>query len=278
MNVDIFDSTPVKVMAHDFLQRDFKSIEQSFISAFNKLTGEHNAYGCVGIDGCKGKWVAVYITEDHFEVEKFETISDICRRYSDADSMIIDIPIGLVESKTDIRPDQLVKKQLGKKASSIFEVPCRQAVYANDKPSAREQNIAILGKSLSEQTLGITKGIKQVDEFLQDHPMWKNKLLESHPEFCFSKLNDNHPILEHKTTAEGQKKRLEVLEKYYTEANQVVAKFLADVPYRKKTDDVIDALCLAVIGKIVFEKGLKTIPEEPMMDARGILMQMVYGE
>ncbi|MEN3005931.1 DUF429 domain-containing protein [Dehalobacterium formicoaceticum] len=238
----------------------------------------NNSYSCVGIDGCKGKWVAVYISENKFEVDKFKTINDICSRYSDSDIYIIDIPIGLVEVKSQLRPDLIVKKALGKKGSSIFEVPCRQAVYAEDKKAARELNVAILGKSLSEQTLGIAKSIKQVDEFLQNKPQWKNRLLESHPEFCFSKLNNNQPILEHKTSAEGQQKRLEILRNYYSKSDQVVEKFLNDVPFRKKTDDVIDDLCLAVIGKIIFEKGLKTIPEKPMMDDKGILMQMVYAE
>jgi predicted RNase H-like nuclease len=110
------------------------------------LTIKNNRYSCVGIDGCKGKWVVVYITENAFEVEKFKTINDICSRYPDSDSYIIDIPIGLAENKSQLRPDLIVKKELGKKGSSIFEVPCRQAVYAEDKKVARERNIAILGK------------------------------------------------------------------------------------------------------------------------------------
>lgn len=104
-------------------------------------------------------------------------------------------------------------------------------------------------------------------------------LVESHPEFCFSKLNNNNnPVMENKLTNEGQQKRLEILHRYYPEASKVVEKFLADVPYRKKIDDVIDALCLAVTGKMIFEKGLKSIPDNPMKDAMGMLMQMVYGE
>jgi predicted RNase H-like nuclease len=239
---------------------------------------DNTNYSYIGIDGCKGKWIAVYISDNGFEVEKFKTISDICNRYPNSDSYIIDIPIGLVEDNSQIRPDRLVKKELGKKGSSIFEVPCRQAVYAADKKEAKELNKAVLGKSLSEQTLGITKAIRQVDEFLQNNPQWKNRLLESHPEFCFSKLNNNQPILEHKMTAEGQQRRLEVLMKYYPEANKVIDKFLTDVPYRKKIDDVIDALCLAVTGKLILENGLKTIPERPMMDNIGLVMQMVYGD
>lgn len=235
-----------------------------------------SSYSCVGIDGCKGKWVAVCITEKSFEVEKFKNISDICNRYSNADSLIIDIPIGLAESKSDIRPDLIVKKEIGKKGSSIFEVPCRQAVYAEGKEAARKVNVFVLGKSLSEQTLGIGKAIKQVDEFLLNNPYLKNRLIESHPELCFSKLNNDCPILEKKSSKEGQQKRLEILQRYYPYSNKVVEKFLKDVPYRKKIDDVVDALCLAVVGMIGLENGLKSIPEEPMMDAKGLLMQMVY--
>ncbi|WP_425802542.1 DUF429 domain-containing protein [Desulfitobacterium sp. Sab5] len=111
----------------------------------------------------------------------------------------------------------------------------------------------VLGKSLSEQSLGITKAIRQVDKFLQENPQWKNKLVESHPEFCFSILNNSEPVYEKKSTLEGQQKRLEILQQYYPQAKEVVEKFLADGPYRKKIDDVIDALCLAVIGKLGLE-------------------------
>lgn len=41
-------------------------------------------------------------------------------------------------------------------------------------------------------------------------------------------------------------------------------------------DDVIDALCLAVIGMLGTKNGFATIPKKPMKDSKGILMQMVY--
>ena len=46
------------------------------------------------------------------------------------------------------------------------------------------------------------------------------------------------------------------LAKNYPDASLVVNKYLAYVPYRKKTDDVIDALCLAVTGMIGNENAL----------------------
>ena len=41
--------------------------------------------------------------------------------------------------------------------------------------------------------------------------------------------------------------------------------------------DVIDALCLAVIGRIGVKEGFKTIPVSPEKDSRGINMEMVYA-
>ncbi|QNO15937.1 DUF429 domain-containing protein [Alkalicella caledoniensis] len=200
-------------------------------------------YSWIGIDGFKGKWIAVYISDDSFDVRQFDTIADICERYPNCDSYLIDMPIGLVKNRNELRPDLLVKKELGKRGSSIFQVPCRQAVYADDKVRARESNIEVLGKSLSEQTLGIVKGIRQVDEFLLSHPVWKNRLLESHPEFCFAKLNGGQPVLEHKASIEGQEIRMEILRRYYPQADGVLEKYKAYFPRRKRLDDVIDALC-----------------------------------
>ena len=58
---------------------------------------ENKKYMSVGIDGCKGKWVAVCLTENKFEVDKFNNIEEICEKYKNADSIIIDMPIGLPE-------------------------------------------------------------------------------------------------------------------------------------------------------------------------------------
>jgi predicted RNase H-like nuclease len=32
------------------------------------------------------------------------------------------------------------------------------------------------------------------------------------------------------------------------------------------------------MGRLILERGIKTIPEKPKLDDRGILMQMVYTE
>ncbi len=278
MEYEVFEKQPSIYSTPEIREMNFRRVEKEFLSTFNKLMGMDSAYSCIGIDVCNGKWVVVYISNKGFDVKKYGTIDEICRDYPNCNTYIIDIPIGLPESNKDIRPDSLVKKLLGRKGSSIFDAPCRQAIYAANKGEAREQNIKVMGKSLSEQSIGIAKAIKQVDEFLKNNPEWNNKLIESHPEFCFMKFNKDIPIYENKKTIDGQKQRLDILRQYYPHSDAVIEKFLSDVPYRKKTDDVIDALCLAIMGKEIKNKGLKTVPENSVQDSKGLIMQMVYAE
>lgn len=221
--------------------------------------------------------MAVCLHENGFEVDKYNTIRDIAKHYPEADAYLIDMPMGLATREDQLRPDSLLRKELGKKASSVFQVPCRQAIYADSKEEARAENIKVYGKSLSEQSLGIAKSIRQVDEFLNEHPDWKNRLMESSPEFCFLKLNDGEPILQSKLTEEGKALRIELLNRYCQDTEKILHTYLSAVPNRKKVDDVLDALSMAIMGQMICENGLKTIPEAPEADDNGILMRAVWG-
>lgn len=227
---------------------------------------------CVGIDGSLGAWIAVLLSGAGLDVRVLKTIGEIEGYCSGAARVLIDIPVGLPESAAEagLRPDILLRQNIKGKASSVFNTPCRQAVYEEDKARAKELNQELLGKSLSEQSLAIRGAIRQVDIFLNEKPTWKDRLLESHPEYCFMLLNNGQPVLENKKTEAGLQKRLEILKKYYPDAEKVVYGIR-----KNRMDDVIDALCLAVVGRLSLENGLKTIPENPQEDRRGIRMQIV---
>ena len=212
-----------------------------------------NKYLCVGIDASLGGWMMVALSENGCKVKLIKTIDEICDTYKNADRIIIDIPIGLPESEEEAvkRPDNLLRKSLKGKASTVFPVPCRQAVFEEDDKRAKELNLKYLKKSLSNQSLGFRKAIRQVDVFLMFHIGWKNRLLESHPEYCFKILNNGQPVLEKKKEKEGQEKRLSILERYYPEAGKVLGESIS----KERIDDVIDALCLAVVGRLSLSGG-----------------------
>jgi predicted RNase H-like nuclease len=171
---------------------------------------------------------------------------------------------------------------LSTRSSCIFNTPCRQAVYEEDYHRANDINRDILGKGLSRQSFAICRSIREIDMLLERMPQYKNRLLESHPEICFAMMNSNvtyrEPVYENKKTEEGMAKRISLLSKYFNGTEDVVRYMLDNPRLSRMKDDVIDALCLAVTGALGLKYGFKSIPEVPMEDSRGILMQMVYAD
>ncbi|WP_206812923.1 DUF429 domain-containing protein [Paradesulfitobacterium ferrireducens] len=278
MDFKLLDAPPKLVTEHDFSQRDFGSVKKEFLAKFNAITRKKTSIKCVGIDGCKGGWVVVTLTDTSFEINMIKNIGEVFNAHNDYDSVIVDMPIGLPESTTDVRPDGAVRSLLKGKASSIFNTPCRQAVYANSYDEANEINKRILGKGLSKQSYAICGKIKEIDKFVSDFPEYKNHLVESHPELCFAMLNSGEPIYDNKHTYQGARKRIELLSRYYDKTEEIISYANNSPKLMNCLDDVIDALCMAVTGMIAHDNLLKTIPENPMMDKQGILMQMVYAE
>lgn len=281
MGVEIFDKKPDIKMEHNFSQENFIEVEKQFIRHFKNLTREGGGSSFVGIDGCKGGYVAINITDDDFEIKMFENIAELCLEYSDSEAIIIDMPIGLPENVKDVRPDSAARKVLSSRASCIFSTPCRQAIYEDEYTEASGTNRNILGKGLSKQSFAISNKIRDIDEFLYKEPQWRNKLVESHPEVCFAMINSNdngpEPIYDNKKTSIGIERRLDLLSRYYEKTYEIRDLIHSEVKYKKFKDDVIDALCLAVTGMLGYENGFKSIPEYPMEDSMGILMQMVYA-
>lgn len=234
----------------------------------------------VGIDGCRNGWIAAILDNRNLRIERYETILDIMREFPTADSYLIDMAIGLPEcsEESEKRPDKAARKELGKYGSTVFPIPCRQAIMvdSNDPQAVvkmRELNLSVLGKSLSAQSINIIPKIRELDEFLDDHREYENVFCESHPELCFTRLNGKALMMK-KKTAEGLEERRSILEKYIEKGTmddiQVRAKELRCMP-----DDIMDAACLAVSAALKAHGMCDTIPEEPETDARGLVMQMI---
>ena len=87
----------------------------------------------LGVDGCRGGWIACILDHGDFRLERFSSMEALFERYPEFDEFLIDMAIGLQSSADQLRPDDLARKKLGKKSSTIFPVPCRQAVYAGSE-------------------------------------------------------------------------------------------------------------------------------------------------
>ena len=227
----------------------------------------------IGVDGCRGGWIAAIIQDGELYLKRYEKIHEITDDHPGFDAFLIDMAIGLPESENDLRPEKEARSLLKEKASTVFNVPSRQAVYADGEALQKKENISILGKSLSKQSIAIIPKIREVDEFLQEHKEYQNVICESHPELCFARLK-GEVLLSKKSGIIGFDDRIQILSEFLpAEDLQGLWNKVKDL--QCKPDDIVDAVCLAVVASIK-EKGLcESIPENPQKDARGLLMQMI---
>ncbi|MFT3681425.1 MAG: DUF429 domain-containing protein [Ferruginibacter sp.] len=230
----------------------------------------------VGIDGCKFGWVAVSLYDT--EVRLFKNIAEIFKHYNKGYSFLIDIPIGLPGSNCNERTcESLARRMLtGHRKFSVFNVPCREAVYVESFEEANRINKKILSKGLSKQSWAITPKIREVDRWLNKNKELRSILKESHPEIVFHWLNGGRSMAFNKKSSNGLKERIGVLMKY----DKRIEKIYKDAAKFKKKDvtpdDVADALCLAVAGNKINSTKKQTLPEFTHVDEKGIEMAMYY--
>ena len=209
----------------------------------------------IGVDGCRGGWIACVLNHGEFRFERFDSLEQLVSHYPEFDAFLIDMAVGLRSSADQLRPDDLARKELGQKSSSIFPIPCRQAVYADSEEEQKQTNIRILGKSLSKQTVHIIPKIKELDEYLSLHPEYKNRILESHPEVDFARLNGS-VVMTRKKEYPGFSDRAAILKRYLP-GKDLSGMWEMAKKLKCNPDDLLDAACLAVTAIGVPASGQK---------------------
>ena len=230
----------------------------------------------VGIDSCPLGWFVVSIDKDlKWEIFISKSIEEIRGCIMHASLVLMDIPIGL-PSHNLRKCDQEARMFLGRRASSVFSIPCREAVYAENYEQASLINKQVLGNMLSKQTWNICHKIKEVDQFLVKNPEARNNIRESHPEVCFWSLNKYNPMKSGKRNDEGIKERLRLLRSIFGDSKKIFDLALSN--YKRNElgkDDILDAIVLA-LSATGGAKSLKTIPEVAGLDESDLPLEIVY--
>ena len=238
----------------------------------------------VGLDGCPYGWFGVgFDSSGYWEVELFRKFSEVLDYYAEAKLILVDIPIGLPEGTEGRECDDEARRLLGPRRSSVFPAPTRGTVEQAAK-SPRDHSAAnrierrLAGKGMSIQAFGIAPKIHQVDEAMQNLDANAPLVREVHPEICFWALNNRQPMEHSKKKREGETERLRVLQRREPRAQEILDgacyKFLRRQAAR---DDILDALVAAVTARLGHDR-LKTIPDCPPPDCKGLPMEMVYWE
>ena len=267
-------------LTEDFTDRDRFAGEQNIAHIINvalkypipeKSITQDGLY--IGVDGCRGGWIAAVLDHGDMRLRKYDVLSSLIEEYPAFDAFLIDMAIGLRNSTKEIRPDDEAKKELGPRASTVFPIPSRDAVYADGEENQKLANIRTLGKSLAKQSIAIIPKIRELDTFLNDHPEYKNKILESHPEVDFARLN-GAVLMSRKKEEPGLSQRIDVLSEFL-DKKELFGMYDKAKELQCNQDDLIDAICLAVTGALYAHGEYETIPAKPEMDEKGLLMQLI---
>jgi predicted RNase H-like nuclease len=239
---------------------------------------------CVGVDGYGAGWFAIALTEaGDFDTVVFSEISDLwnyfCGDHTDV-HICLDIPIGLIDRSSSYkrRPcDAEARKLLApKRHPSVFTPPCREALHAESYESACDINEEVTGIRLTKQLWGIVPKIREVDDFLVSAHSAQENIKEIHPEICFWAFAGK-PMEDSKKKNEVFIERKKILQEICNLTDRIVQNSL-DKYNRKDVarDDILDALVASLTAKLSFEKGLKSVPQNPGRDSKDLPMQMVY--
>ena len=230
-----------------------------------------------GVDACKKGWFAVTLDrQDNWDINIFKDVVDLWSAFQNVSLVLIDIPIGLPYCEKR-RCDIETRKLLGRRASSVFPVPCRKALQAKTYSQACRINQQVMGVKLSIQTWNISAKIVEVDSFLRNNKMAQHRIRESHPELCFWALAGGHPMAYSKKKPQGFSERYSILKKIYPEAKAIVENALER--FRRKDlarDDILDAIVLAVSARLPLT-SIRSVPSNPPRDKKGLSMEIVYS-
>jgi len=226
----------------------------------------------IGADGCRGGWIACILDHGEFRTERYDSVELLVKQYPAFDAFLIDMAIGLQSSADQLRPDDLAREELRPCTSSVFPIPCRQAIYADTEEEQKKENIRVFGKSLAKQSLAIIPKIRELDGFLNSHPEYKNRILESHPELDFARLRGS-VVLTRKKEYPGFSERASILKKYLPEQS-FAGMWDRARELKCNPDDLLDAACLAVTAMLSSHGMCETIPEAPEQDDKGLVMKL----
>lgn len=162
-------------------------------------------FAAVGVDGCPAGWIAVFRpVEDPGAAlaAVFGRFRDILEAAGTA-VIAIDMPIGLPERITGggRGPEQALRPHLGGRQSSVFAIPARAAVYADDYGAACVAAAATSEppRKVSRQAFNLFPKIREIDEALRGLiPAAAARVHESHPEGAFMVMNGGRPLAEPK--------------------------------------------------------------------------------
>jgi predicted RNase H-like nuclease len=232
-----------------------------------------------GVDGCPAGWIVAFVRANLQEarVRLVTRFIDVPAAPEVPAIIAIDIPIGLPErvGYGGRAAENAVRPLLGARQSSVFSVPSRAAIAAEDYREACR--IALLTseppRKVSKQLFMLAPKIREVDAALRADAMLAKRVFEVHPEVAFWRLNGKAALSEpKKVKSRPYEPGLALRRKLLIGAGLPAAAVEASPPKGSGPDDLIDALACIAIARRIHAGAARPFPESPEHDGCGLVM------
>jgi predicted RNase H-like nuclease len=230
-----------------------------------------------GVDGCAAGWIVAFVRPDDARVRIFSRFADILAAAEAPAVIAVDVPIGLPERSGHggRAAENLVRPLLGQRQSSVFSVPSRVAIYADDYGEACRRALATCDppRKISMQLYRIAPRIREVDTVLRGDPSLARRVFEVHPELAFWRLNGERALDEpKKVKGRPYAPGLALRRRLLTDAGFPAAIVETPSPPGAGPDDLLDALACAAIARRIFSRIAQPFPDPPPRDCCGLPM------
>ncbi|MEU4291867.1 DUF429 domain-containing protein [Kribbella sp. NPDC026596] len=208
----------------------------------------------VGVDACKKGWVGV---ADDLKAYFGTTIAELVEaaEVDGAPAVVgVDIPIGL-PSAGSRQADVLARRVVGRRASSVFATPVREALLAITHAEASALNVQATGTGISQQAFALRRKILEVDAWLSSA---RCAVIEVHPEVCFATMA-GRPLSHPKSTWAGGEERRRLL----ASVGLGLTGDIGPAGEFAAVDDVLDAAAVAWTARRYAEGRAVAYPDPP---------------
>jgi predicted RNase H-like nuclease len=232
-----------------------------------------------GIDGCPAGWIVAFARADLSEVRVrlVPRFIDVPTAPEAPAVIAIDVPIGLPERAGygGRAAENAVRPLLGDRQSSVFSVPSRAAIAAQDYRESCGIALATSEppRQVSKQLFMLAPKIREVDAALRAEVTLSQRVFEVHPEVAFWRLNGDVVLSEpKKLKSRPYEPGLALRRRLLIRAGLPAATVEASPPKGAGPDDLIDALACVAIAHRIYAGLARPFPDPPEHDAFGLRM------
>jgi predicted RNase H-like nuclease len=229
----------------------------------------------VGVDGCKGGWLAISydLLANTLTPTCHADFANVIASYPGAACIAVDIPIGLTTANAR-ECDREARRVLTRlRGSSVFPAPDPRIVNATTYQEASTLSRSLTGKGVSAQAFGIYKKVSDVNRLMT--PALQARIVEVHPEVCFWAMAGMQPLEYPKRTPAGFEERRALLmatERFEMSTRREAQRWVQGIA----ADDALDAIAAAWSAIRFAEGQASRLPLNPSIDDNGLRMEMVY--